>query len=71
MSSADGSGGLHPGLPGGLDPSKKKRVMFDTMPLKDVANTSAGGGLESRISVGSSAGSSFINSSSNQSPTKR
>ena len=66
-----GTGGFRPGLPGGSDQSKKKRVMFETMGSKEVVITGSGGGLESRMSVGSSPGSSFLNSSSNQSPTKR
>lgn len=44
--------------------------MFETMPLKEVANTNTVAELDSRTSIGSSPGSSFLNSSSNQSPTK-
>ena len=66
-----GNGGFHPGAPGGADQSKKKRVMFDTMASKEVVLTGSAVGLESRMSVGSSPGSSSLKESSNQSPTKR
>ena len=31
MTSINGSSGFRPGLPGGSDQAKKKRVMFDVM----------------------------------------
>ena len=71
MSSLGGSGGFRPGLPGGSEQSKKKRVMFETMASKDAGTSVSGTGLESRMSVGSSVGLSVLNSSSNQSPSKR
>ena len=69
MASMGGNGGFRPGLPGGSDQSKKKKVMFETMASKP-SIPGSNGGLESRLSVGSP-GSSFLNSSSTQSPTKR
>lgn len=68
MAATGGNGGFRPGLPGGSDQSKKKKVMFETMASKP-SIPGSNGGLESRLSVGSP-GSSFLNSSSTQSPTK-
>ena len=70
MASIGGNGGFRPGLPGGSEQSKKKRVMFETMAQKESTPVS-GGGLESRLSVGASPNVSILNSSSNQTPTKR
>jgi len=70
MASIGGDGGFRPGLPGGSDQSKKKRVMFETMACKGTVSGS-GGGLEARMSVSSSSPStSILNSSTTQSPTK-
>lgn len=70
MASIGGNGGVRPGLPGGSDQSKKKKVMFETMASKNTVSGS-GGGLEARMSVSSSSPStSILNSSTTQSPTK-
>ena len=71
MSSIGGNGGFRPGLPGGSEQSKKKRVMFETMCAQKESTPVSGGGLESRLSVGASPNVSILNSSSNQTPTKR
>lgn len=71
MASVSGNSEVRSGLPG-LDQAKKKKVMFQTMAstmTKEVVAPS-GGGLESRMSVASSPGSSILNSSTNQTPTK-
>ena len=67
MTSINSNSGFRPGLPGGSDQSKKKRVMFETMAKEQIPSS---GGLESRLSVGSSPNTSILNST-NQSPPKR
>ena len=68
MASMSGNSGFRPGLPGGSEQSKKKKVMFQTMAKEPMPKN---GGLESRLSVGSSANSSIQDPPTNQPPTKR
>ena len=70
MASINGNSGFRPGLPGGSEQAKKKRVMFETM-AKGKEPTPAAAGLESRLSVGATSNSSILNPTTNQSPTKR
>jgi len=66
MTSMSTNSGFRPGLPGGSDQSKKKRVMFETMAKEPLPSS---GALESRLSTGASPNTSILNST-NTSPTK-
>ena len=68
MTSMSGSSGFRPGLPGGSEQSKKKRVMFETMAKEPMPKN---GGLESRLSVGPSPNPPILDSTTNQPATKR